>query len=151
MEMQPGIRAIVEEPIEQSHRFGQRAQIADHDAKVCFFAHRQLCGQGVEHIEFAQQLLRLLMKGLANVRQADPVAGAIQQAQTRLPLQLPDGRKNAGVSSMKFGRGRLKTALAGDGIKADQFSDRESLHVAIVDKLYSYIEYLLISKNNPKT
>ena len=58
MQMQARGGAGREETGQQAQRLLQRAEVADHDAQLALFAHRQLGRVRAQAVQFAQQCLR---------------------------------------------------------------------------------------------
>jgi hypothetical protein len=132
MEMEPRARAAVEEAAQQRQRFGQRAEIADHDAQLALLAHRQLRRMGLERLQFMEQDPRASVERSSGLGQADAIAAAIEQAQSQLAFEVLHRERDRGLGAPHLRRGRLEAALADDRVEAQQLVDRHIHHRVIL-------------------
>ena len=68
----------------------ERTEIAEHDAKLRLFTHRQLARMFPQQGEISQQDARTVVKGPAMIGQGDAVAVAVEQAKPKLTFQILD-------------------------------------------------------------
>ena len=126
--MEARVRAIVEEAAQQGQHLGQGAEIADDDAQLALLAHRQLPGVIAQLKRLLQEGTGALVEGAAFAGQRHPVAVAVEQAQAKLLLEIPDRGEDGGMRAPEFGGAGLEAALGDHGVETLQLVERQTVH-----------------------
>ncbi|HEV2550887.1 MAG TPA: hypothetical protein VGU20_26480 [Stellaceae bacterium] len=128
VKVKTGCWMIGKEAAQQRQRLGQRTDIADDNAQLRLFAHRQLVRVIAQQAELVKKYAGAAVKGTSSLRQRHAITGAVEQPKAELVFQVLDRGENGRMRAPEFRRASLKAAFGDDRVEALQLMNGHRVH-----------------------